>query len=37
VFLLKGLIPLSAWLLAVQSLVLCLHQVRSALAREASA
>jgi TRAP-type mannitol/chloroaromatic compound transport system permease small subunit len=35
VFLLKGLIPLSAWLLSVQSLVLCLRHVRTALAREA--
>lgn len=30
-FLLKSLIPLSAWLLAVQSLALCLQQLRAAL------
>lgn len=36
-FLLKSLIPLSAWLLAVQSLALCLQQLRAALKPGASA
>lgn len=37
VFLLKALIPLSAWLLAVQSLALCVRCLRDAFKREPSA
>lgn len=37
VFLLKSLIPLSAWLLAVQSLALCAQQLRAALKPGAAA
>lgn len=36
-FLLKSLIPLSAWLLAVQSLALCVQQLRAALKPGAAA
>jgi TRAP-type mannitol/chloroaromatic compound transport system permease small subunit len=37
VFLLKSLIPLSAWLLAVQSLALCIQRLRAALHTGAAA
>lgn len=36
-FLLKALIPLSAWLLAVQSLALCMRSLRCALTHKAAA